>query len=95
MPVRLGDSLTGTTRDVSASGIFFEADCRFAKGSSIRFTIDIEAPAGRMALDCQGEIIRVEERADRVGVAVRILESVLKPASEGLSSNDAARAPGS
>jgi hypothetical protein len=95
MPVHLGDSLTGVTRDVSASGIFFETDCRFAKGSPIRFTIDIEAPAGKMALDCQGEIVRVEERADRVGVAVKILESVLKPAQENSSSKDAVRVPGS
>jgi hypothetical protein len=93
MPVRLGDSLTGVTRDVSASGIFFEADCHFAKGSSIRFAIDIEAPAGNIALNCQGEIVRVEERAGRVGVAVRILESVLEPATERPSLKDAGRAP--
>jgi hypothetical protein len=94
MPVHLGDSQTGVTRDVSASGIFFETDCRFAKGSSIHFTIDIEAAAGKIALNCQGEIVRVEERAGRVGVAVKIVESVLKPAPES-SSKDAVRVPGS
>ena len=81
LPVYLGDNLSGTTRDVSASGIFFETDASFAAGGSISFAIDIDAPAGKMQLNCRGEIVRVERRETRVGVAVRILESSLRPAA--------------
>jgi hypothetical protein len=79
--VDLGNNTSGVTRDVSASGIFFETDARFAAGRSIAFAIDIDAPGGKMTLSCQGEIVRVEQRDRRVGVAVRIVESMLRPAS--------------
>ena len=79
--VDLGNNASGVTRDVSASGIFFETDTAYAPGSPISFAIDIDAPGGKMILNCRGEIVRVEQRDRRVGVAVKILESMLKPAA--------------
>lgn len=84
--VDLGGNGVGVTRDVSASGIFFETDVTYSPGNPIAFTIDIDAPAGKMVLQCRGEIVRVEARESRVGVAVKILESVLKPGETGADS---------
>jgi len=81
--VDLGDA-TGVTRDVSASGIFFETDAALADDSPISFAIDIDTPGGRMVLSCQGEIVRVERKAGRMGVAVKILDSVLRPALDAV-----------
>jgi hypothetical protein len=67
----------GITRDVSATGIFFETDAQFAKGSTIDLAVELSSPAGRMQLKCQGEIVRVEQHGTRVGVAVKITDSVL------------------
>ena len=76
LPVNLGNAV-GVTRDVSASGLYFETDATFAAGSPIQFAIDIETPGGMMVLSCRGEIVRVEKRGQQQGVAVRIIESSL------------------
>jgi PilZ domain-containing protein len=77
----LGNNASGTTRDVSASGIFFETEAAYALGAAIRFAIEIETAAGRMLLSCLGEIVRVEQLEARRGVAVRIHDSALRPCS--------------
>jgi hypothetical protein len=79
--VDLEGAATGVTRDVSASGIFFETDASYARGSSIRFHINIETPGGPMLLTCRGEVVRLEPRGERLGVAVRILESTVSAAA--------------
>jgi len=83
--VDLGNNATGMTRDVSASGIFFETEASYISGDPISFAIDLDTPGGRMVLSCRGEIVRVERRDTRVGVAVRILESTLKAGAAPLN----------
>jgi len=75
----LGNNASGTTRDVSESGIFFETESAYAPGAAIRFAIEIETAGGTMLLSCLGEIVRVEQLKARCGVAVRILDSALRP----------------
>lgn len=70
----------GITRDVSESGIFFETDASYATGSSINLSIDVDTPGGRIRLAFRGSIVRVERRANRVGVAVKIGETTIAPA---------------
>jgi hypothetical protein len=83
LPLR-ADGAAGITRDVSESGIFFETDACHSPGSRISLFIDVSTPGGRITLECSGEIVRVERRAGRVGVAVRITESTIVPgAAEG------------
>jgi hypothetical protein len=77
LQVRL-DGATGVTRDVSASGIFFETEASYAEGSEIAFSVDLETPGGKMVLNCKGAIVRVERGQSRIGVAVRITESAIR-----------------
>ena len=79
LPVDLGTA-TGITSDVSASGVFFETDATYALASEISFAVQLETPGGTMMLRCKGEIVRIEPRGSRVGVAVKITESTLEPA---------------
>lgn len=74
-PVNLEGGLTGLTRDVSASGIFFEADIENTTGSLINFTLEFEGPSGGMTLKCQAEVLRVEQQGSRIGVAAKIIDS--------------------
>ena len=80
LPVNLG-STTGVTRNVSASGISFETDVSYGIGNPISFAVHLDAPGGKMVLKCRGEIVRVEPRGKRVGVAVKVGESVLEAVS--------------
>jgi hypothetical protein len=81
LPVDLGGGGAAMTRDVSASGIFFEIDATYALGSSISFTVKLDTPSGPVNLKCQGEIVRIEPRGPKVGVAVKITESAMEAAS--------------
>ena len=77
MPVRQEGSL-GTTRNVSASGVFFEIDGSVAAGSEISFAIEMQTDLGPMTMKCQGLVVRTEQRDGRMGVAVRMTESRLE-----------------
>jgi len=77
LPVDLGTA-KGTTRNVSATGIFFETDASYAFGSSISFAVGLDTPTGKMLLKCHGDIVRIEPRLERVGVAVEITQSVME-----------------
>ncbi len=77
LPVTL-DRGTGITRDIRASGVFFETEVNYASGSVISFSIELDGPTGKMMLKCQGQITRVEDRCGKVGVAAKIIESRLE-----------------
>jgi len=76
LPVRLGTA-TGITRDVSASGIFFETDAPDAVGDRISLTVELDTPRGKRMLSCNGDVVRIEPSDTRIGVAVKIIESTM------------------
>ena len=79
-PVRL-DRGVGVTQNVSASGVFFETNVDHAEGSKISFAIELDGPGGKkLMLRCRGEIVRVERRDGKVGVAARIVSSKVESA---------------
>ncbi len=62
--------------------MFFETDVNYAAGSEISFSIELEGPGGKMMLRCQGQIVRVEQRDGKIGVAAKIIESRLEAVKE-------------
>jgi len=80
VPVTLPGGLTGMTRDISASGIYFETDNEPVGDSPLAFSVEFKNEVGvGMTLRCRGQVLRVEHQGSRVGVAARILESKLEP----------------
>ena len=80
VPVSLPGGLSGTTRDISASGIYFETDTAPLGDSPLAFAVELKNEMGvGMTLRCRGQVLRVEHQGSRVGVAARILESKLEP----------------
>lgn len=77
LPVDLG-ATKGTTRDVSASGLFFEVDASYALGSSVDLTVELHTQDGKMLIKCRGDIVRIEPCGKKVGVAVTITESKME-----------------
>ena len=69
-------NVTGVTRDVSSSGIYFltQAD-HWTEGGSIELVLELPAEITlgdpTMVL-CHGSIVRVQPDAERIGIAVRI-----------------------
>lgn len=79
LPVTLADGDTGTTRNISASGIYFEAERAPKAGYLTAFSVEFQNGLGGLTLSCQGQVLRIEQLGNRVGVAARILESKLAP----------------
>ncbi len=77
LPVRVGKA-SGRTRDVSASGVFFETDAAYHRGSRIHFEINLETPWGKAVCDCNGRIVRVERHDGSVGIAVQFSERAVR-----------------
>lgn len=69
---------SAVTRNVSASGMYFEADMPCVVGNEICFAVDLETPEGKRVLRCRGEILRVRPKNGRMGMAVKILESAIE-----------------
>jgi hypothetical protein len=78
LPVDLGGT-AAVVRDVSASGVFFETDAEYAVGSPISFALNLDTPWGKVMIQCQGKIVRMESRDGKVGVAVQFSESRQDP----------------
>ena len=75
LPITLADGSTGTTRDVSVSGIFFECNSNLAVGSDISFTLQLDGSDRGLRLIVDGRIVRVERKGERTGVGVQMLSS--------------------
>ncbi|MGH8119434.1 MAG: PilZ domain-containing protein [Gammaproteobacteria bacterium] len=77
MPISLPNA-GGVTRDICASGIFFETEADYLPGNHIEMALEFITPAGKLQLKCQGVIVRVEQHNARLGVAVKISDSNLR-----------------
>ena len=72
-PIVLGDK-KGATRDLSASGIYFEIENEHKTGSVISFLIDLDTPGGKIKVACEAEVVRVEKLSGKCGIAARIIK---------------------
>ena len=87
LPVELQNG-HGVTRDVSASGVFFETTLSFSPGAAIRVSLLLEHadPVGPIRLHCQGKVVRVERLREKFGVAVAINRHRFDPMEASLGS---------
>ena len=79
LPVHLGDTKC-VTHDVSAMGVFIVSEKPLKVVDQIKFIISIDSLIGELMIKCNGEIVRVEQCAEKVGVAVKITKYVLETA---------------
>jgi len=79
LPLKLDGGLGAVTRDISASGLFFETSSEQQVGNLIDVEIDLDTPSGPMKLKAQGQIVRIESHGRRIGVGVKLLSSRLVP----------------
>jgi PilZ domain len=73
LPVELPEG-TGITRNLSTCGVFFETDRVFVVEEVIQFALVLEHidPSRPVRLQCRGQVVRVEQCGDIMGVAVVI-----------------------
>jgi hypothetical protein len=79
LSLQLTGGSNGVTRDISASGLYFETDSEQQVGSLIEFEIELDTPGGPMKFKAQGQIVRIEQQGGRTGAGVKLLTSRLVP----------------
>jgi hypothetical protein len=79
LPVMLATGDSGITRDISASGVFFQTGAPVKQGDPIEFSIEFQDGRGQRnwVMHCRGIVVRVEGGPSGQGVAAAISESKL------------------
>ena len=81
VPIRVAEIGTGSTVNVSSSGVAFMLDAGLAAGTPIAFSLIAEDADGPLVLQCGGMVVRTEPRDDGVFAAATIEQLVLRTAS--------------
>ena len=74
LPVSLADGRTALTRNISVSGLYFEAEGRWEMNKTIDLAIDMARSGGTIRFRGLAEIVRIEAGGARMGGAVRVPE---------------------
>ena len=74
LPVEM-DGVQGLTRNICATGIYFETQAVQTPGSHVRFTVEVTVGGEKSKMFCEGEIVRVESKDGVVGIAVSLSSS--------------------
>jgi hypothetical protein len=77
LPLQLRDGSQAVTRDISASGLYFEMDGEYQVDGLVDFKMEL--PDLHMKFTAVGQIVRVEHRFGVTGVAVKLLSPRLEP----------------
>ena len=85
LPVTL-EQEKGVTRNVSGSGVFFEFSSKqtnLIPGTAISFSMELDDPRGGALrlnkVSAKGEILRVEQHEEKIGVAAAITAYKFEP----------------
>lgn len=79
LPLTHGCSHT-FTENISATGVFFETDEHQTPGSVVNFTVEVLIKGEKFNLVCEGEVVRVEPRGGKIGIAAKLSRSFLEVA---------------
>lgn len=76
LPLKMGDH-AAVTRDISASGMYFEMRGCHDLGGPVMFEMDLAD--AHIRFSAEGEIVRIEHTDGKTGIAVRLLSAHLQP----------------
>jgi hypothetical protein len=71
LPVDLG-GVPGLTRNISATGVYFETVSTQEPGARVQFTVMLTVHGEQIRMLCDGEVIRVDHKDDTLGIAVKL-----------------------
>lgn len=76
LPVELREG-SGTTRDLSARGVYFECQGELVPGAEIDFAIDLQAASLRVRGSAR--VVRIERLEGRTGIAAEFTTYTMEP----------------
>ena len=81
LPVEIG-GVQGLTRNISATGIYFETEAAQMPGSRVNFTVEMNTRGMKIKLVCQGKVVRVDHNGRVSGIAAKLESSFFSDATE-------------
>ena len=76
LPLKVGVAGQATTRNISATGLFFEIDGEHIVHGTLDF--ELQLPEARMKFTSIGQVVRIEHSGGKTGIAVRLLSPRLE-----------------
>lgn len=77
LPLKLGDGSSAITRDISASGMYFEITGIHPMDGLVDF--ELHLADANMKFTAEGEIVRIEHSSGKTGIAVKLRSPRLEP----------------
>jgi hypothetical protein len=74
LPVEI-DGIESLTRNISATGMYIETYTHQTPGSRVHFTVEVVVRGQNLKLVCEGEVVRVEQKGAKTGVAIKLDKS--------------------
>lgn len=74
--------IQGLTRNISATGVYFETETAQEPGSRVHFTVELNVLGEKLKLICEGEVVRVRRNGGVLGIAARLVSSFFSDAAE-------------
>lgn len=78
MPYKV-DGHEGQTRDLSATGLSFDSDTVYPVGSIVDLTLRYGLDGHNFPMECQVEVVRVEQHGQRFTIAARWCKPFFSP----------------
>ena len=85
------EGLEARTRNISASGVYFETDVDLPIGTVLNLNVQFTHGGKKHWLACEGEVVRVTREDDHHGVAARLLTPFFGTEEEKYEAAPAAR----
>lgn len=63
----------GATHDLSATGLCFQSDRRYAEGAKLELVLEFPGATRPHPLRCEAEVVRCEAAGDGFNIGVRLL----------------------
>lgn len=82
LPVEM-DGIQGLTRNISATGVYFETYAAQEPGSSVHFTVEVVVHGEKLKLVCEGEVVRVDRKDGTLGIAAKLTSSFFSDPGRG------------
>lgn len=82
LPVEISGA-KGLTRNISATGVYFETQVSQEPGSHVSFTVEVTVRGEVLKLVCEGEVVRVDRKDGTVGIAAKLDKSFFTNVPEG------------
>ena len=86
LPIEMG-LVHGLTRNISATGIYFETENVQEPGSRVHLAVEVIVHGEKLKLVCDGKVVRVDHKDGVLGIAAELDDSFFSETAEVIDIN--------